>query len=59
MFPVAYVYKLPREVSNHKPLILASEQGPIKKNRAFRFELSWLKDPTILATVEELWSEPT
>jgi hypothetical protein len=59
MFPVAYVYKLPREVSNHNPLILASEQGPIKKNRAFRFELSWLKDLAALAIVEELWSEPT
>jgi exonuclease III len=33
LFPTVYVYKLPRKLSDHNPLILASEQGSNKKTR--------------------------
>jgi hypothetical protein len=59
LFPAAFVYKLPREMLGHNPLILASEQGSNKKSSVFRFELSWLKHPDVLSKVEELWREPT
>ena len=52
------VYKLPREVSDHNPLILTTEENKHLSKLSFSFELSWLKHPNFLTTVQELWSKP-
>jgi exonuclease III len=45
IFPHAMVRKLPREVSDHNPLILSSGQYKPLKFIQFNFELSWLNNP--------------
>ena len=58
IFPTALVYKLPRELSDHNPLILTTQSNvPITK-LSFKFELTWLKDPNFLPTVQKLWNKP-
>ena len=44
LFPRAMVYKLPREMSDHNPLILSTSHHQPLRKLDFRFELSWLKD---------------
>ena len=39
------MHKLPRELSDHNPLILTSSQKQSMRKLTFRFELVWLKDP--------------
>jgi hypothetical protein len=56
VFPLALVYRLPRELSNHNPLILTLPSKQPMKNLNFRFELSWLKHPDFLPKVEEIWN---
>lgn len=59
IFPRVVVSKLPREVSDHNPLILQviNNQTHIK-HLGFRFELSWLKHYTFLEKVQEIWETP-
>ena len=58
LFPRTMLYKLPREVSDHNPLILSTcHQQPMPKT-SFRFELSWLKDPQFNTLVQEIWNKP-
>jgi hypothetical protein len=59
LFPTAHVYKMPRIMSDHNPLILSTQNAQRGKMREFRFELSWLKDPEFLSKVKRLWEEPT
>ena len=58
LFPTAFVYKLPREISDHNPLIISSSLNQPIKNLTFRFELSWVKHPDFLSKVKELWDKP-
>lgn len=58
IFPFAMVKKLPREVSNHNPLILLTDSKAPTKSIQFRFELSWLKNPDFFTQVERIWSKP-
>lgn len=52
------VKRLPREVTDHNPLILSSGScGPLKHIQ-FRFELSWLENPDFFTAVKKLWSKP-
>lgn len=53
-FPTAVILKLPREVSDHNPLILTTHVKVPLKKLAFKFELSWLKDPTFVPLVQEI-----
>jgi hypothetical protein len=48
LIPLALVYKLPRENSDHNPLILTMPSKQPMKSLSFRFELSWLKHPDFL-----------
>ena len=57
-YPRVVVYKLPREVSDHNPLILTTEENKQVNKHSFSFELSWLKHPDFLTYVQELWSKP-
>jgi hypothetical protein len=51
LFPTAQVYKIPRAMSDHNPLVWSSQCSPIVHNREFRFELAWLKDPDFIKNV--------
>jgi hypothetical protein len=53
--PTAHIYKIPRAVSNHNPLILSTQQNASSKLRDFRFELALLKDPYFLFKVKNIW----
>ena len=54
LFPRVLVYKLPRDISDHNPLILKNSSGQPLKNISFQFELSWLKQPDFLPTVQSI-----
>lgn len=58
IFSNAMVKKLPRDVSDHNPLIISS--GPIKmpKKLQFRFENSWISNPDFLPAVKKIWDKP-
>ena len=57
-FPSAMVFKLPREVSDHSPLIFTTFQQQPLNGLSFKFELSWLKDPNFLTLVHDIWAKP-
>lgn len=60
IFPAVNVHKIPREISDHNPLILSTSNfTPPVKQREFRFELSWLKSSEFLRKVQEIWNQPT
>jgi hypothetical protein len=40
LFPIVHVYKIPRAMSDHNPLILSTQQVLRSRMREFRFELS-------------------
>jgi hypothetical protein len=58
MFPLALVRKLPREHSDHNPIIISTTAKQPLKKLSFRFELSWLKHPEFLPKVKEIWEHP-
>jgi hypothetical protein len=58
LFPATHVYKIPRVVSDHNPLMLSTHQNTSFKLRDFRFELVWLKDTEFLVKVKKIWEEP-
>jgi hypothetical protein len=55
IFPTCMVYKLPREISDHNPLILSTNINSPLKHLSFRYELSWAKHPDILHNVQRIW----
>jgi exonuclease III len=42
LFPTALVHKIPRDYSDHNPLIMVSGNQFLHRGREFRFELAWL-----------------
>ena len=54
LYPQVMVRKLPREVSDHNPLIISC--GIMKKpsNIQFRFELNWLDNPEFKQEVNRI-----
>ena len=57
-FPEVYVFKLPRELSDHNPLILSTQRAVQHRKLSFKFELAWLKDPNFLPLVKSIWDKP-
>jgi hypothetical protein len=55
--PNVKVNKLPREVSDHNPLVLSTDIQVKLRHLRFRFELAWLKNPVFLEKVKEIWGE--
>lgn len=53
IFPCVVVNKLPREISDHNPLILYTETNQPLRHLDFRFEAAWLVHPDFLEKVEE------
>jgi hypothetical protein len=60
IFPLVQVRKLVSELSDHCPLLLMSGEidGSLKRNREFRFDISWLKNKDFLPQVEKIWKMP-
>ena len=58
LFPTAFLYKLPREISDHNPLILSNQYGIPNRKISFKFENSWLKDQEFKPLVAEIWNKP-
>jgi endonuclease/exonuclease/phosphatase family metal-dependent hydrolase len=54
LFPSVCVYKHPREMSDHNPLILTSGGNYSQHNRAFRLELTWLKHEEFMHIVKSI-----
>ena len=54
IFPTVFVYKLPRELSDHNPLILDTQTYVPMRKISFRFELSWLKDQNFIPLVDNI-----
>ena len=55
LFPLTNLRKLPRELSDHNPLLLCTEQSTHKKSKAFCFETFWLKHQEFLQKISEIW----
>ena len=58
LFPTAIVTKLPREVSDHNPLILSCGQQKKANPIQFRFETSWLHNADFFDEVKRIWDRP-
>ena len=58
LFPTAFLYKLPREISDHNPLILSNQYGIPNRKISFKFENSWLKDQEFKSLVAKIWNKP-
>jgi hypothetical protein len=54
IFSTVHVYKVPRTMSDHNPLVLSTQQNTPVQMRIFIFELSWLKDPDFLVKVKKI-----
>jgi hypothetical protein len=53
-FSTVHIHKFSREASDHNPLILSTNQSSKERRRDFRFETSWLKDPSCLERIKEI-----
>jgi exonuclease III len=53
LFPTMHIYKKPRDMSDHNPLVLITQQPYKTKSRIFRFELNWLSHPEFLPKVKD------
>ena len=58
LFPTAFLQKLPRELSDHNPLIMSSAVNLPLRNLTFRFETSWYKQPEFIDKVKTIWLKP-
>ena len=58
LFQRAMVHKLPREVSDHNPLILSNWVDQNVRHTMFKFELSWVNHPDFLNLVKQIWDKP-
>lgn len=58
LFPNSLLTKLPREISDHNPLILSTGPQTTPKTIGFRFELSWLTNPDFIPLVKKFWEKP-
>ena len=59
MFPLVFVQKIVKELSDHNVLIVQCDDAPkVEKKREFKFDNSWLKNPDFLPLIKYLWEEP-
>lgn len=58
IFPSVVLNKLPREVSDHNPLILYTDLNRPLTHLEFRFEAAWLIHPEFVEKLNELWLKP-
>lgn len=58
IFPQASVSRLPREMSDHSPLIVSTGKKGSLPFIQFKFELGWLKNLEFFPLVEKIWRKP-
>jgi hypothetical protein len=58
LFPQVAVNRLPREVSDHNPLLITVNKSNALPYIQFRFNLSWLKNPDFFKEVKRIWLKP-
>lgn len=60
LFPLVFVSKFVRDLSDHNPLILDCGilVKPAPGNREFRFDIAWLKNDQFLTAVESIRNNP-
>ena len=58
IFPLVKVKKLPRNISDHNPLVVDSGNLSAKMHSSFVFEIGWLKHPDFKQIIERIWSKP-
>lgn len=58
IFPNVAIYKLPREVSDHNPLIMTTDLNYPLKHLSFQFEAAWLIQPDFKENVKKIWDKP-
>lgn len=58
LYPQVLVRKLPREVSDHNPLIISYGISKKPFQIQFRFELSWMSHPKFKNEVARIWGKP-
>lgn len=56
-FPHAIVKKLPREISDHNPLIISCGAPKNLPPIQFKFDLNWLNNSEFLPLVEKIWTK--
>lgn len=57
IFPQAFVKKIPREISDHNPLIVSTGQKVCLPFIQFKFDLSWFKNPEFFPLVDKIWNK--
>jgi len=55
LFPQVTVKRLPREVSDHNPLIVSTGKKESLPFVQFRFDLNWFKKPEFFTLVKKIW----
>jgi hypothetical protein len=58
VFPLTYLKKNPRLMSDHNPLLLCTEQNTIKKTKHFCFETSSMKHEDFIPKIKEISEKP-
>jgi hypothetical protein len=58
IFPLVKVKKLPRNISDHNPLVVDSENLSKKMQSSFVFEIGWLKHPDFKQIIGRIWNKP-
>ena len=55
-FPLSFINMLPRDFSDHAPLVLDLGLNRVRVNKPFRFELSWFLRGDLKEVVSKVWS---
>lgn len=58
MFPTVVINKLPRDVSNHNPMIMITDMNTPLSHLSFRFETAWLIQPDFKEITKTIWDKP-
>jgi hypothetical protein len=58
IFPLVKVKKLPRNISDHNPLVVDSENLIKKTQSPLVFEIGWLKHPDFKQIIGRIWNKP-
>jgi hypothetical protein len=54
LFPTVVGWLLPRELSDHNPIVVSTQTCNQSNKRDFRFEVSWMKHPDFLSMVSRI-----
>ena len=55
MFPLTTLRKVAREMSDHNPLLLCTDQERVNKSKHSCFENAWLKHQDFVPKIKEIW----